>query len=117
MLGNSFGYLNAFDTFVLPSLREGCSNVLQEAMASGTPVAASNVGGNPELVVPQETGLLFDVHDLDLFVSELEFFIENPQLRNQYAQNARKKAVSEFSLEHMITQYSDLYHEAMNNIH
>lgn len=110
-------YLNAFDSFVLPSLREGCSNVLQEAMASGIPVAASNVGGNPELVIPQETGLLFDVHDLDSFVSGLEFLIENPQIRNQFAQNARNRAVSEFSLEHMVTQYSDLYREVMNNSH
>ncbi|RMH64514.1 MAG: glycosyltransferase [Calditrichaeota bacterium] len=51
--------MNAFDVFALTSFSEGCSNVIQEAMATGLPVVASRVGGNPELIRDGETGMLF----------------------------------------------------------
>jgi len=107
------GYLNTFDTFVLPSLREGCSNVLQEAMATGLPIVASNMGGNPELITHQETGLLFNVHDLSEFVNQLLRLINNPKLRAQYGKNARERAVRDFSLQTMIEAYSEFYKEAV----
>src|ERR1039458_3183888 len=54
--------LRAMDVFVLPSVAEGISNALLEAMASGLPVIATSVGGNPEVVVDRESGLLFSPH-------------------------------------------------------
>ena len=51
-------YLRALDIFVLPSLAEGISNTILEAMASGLPVIATDVGGNSELVIDGETGHL-----------------------------------------------------------
>src|SRR5207244_161276 len=56
-------WLREIDIFVLPSLSEAFSNSLMEAMASGCCVVASRVGGNPELVVEGETGLLFRAAD------------------------------------------------------
>ena len=56
-------WLNAIDIFVLPSLSEALSNSLMEAMACGCCVAASRVGGNPELVAHGETGMLFEPRD------------------------------------------------------
>ena len=50
--------MRSLDVFVLPSIAEGISNTVLEAMASGLPVIATAVGGNPELVVPGETGEL-----------------------------------------------------------
>lgn len=55
--------LNDADVFVLASRTEGWSNALTEALAAGTPVVASNVGGNPEQVAQGETGLLFNAED------------------------------------------------------
>jgi glycosyltransferase involved in cell wall biosynthesis len=55
--------LRAIDVFVLPSAREGLSNALLEACASGAAVIASNVGGTEDLIVPGENGLLFEVDD------------------------------------------------------
>ena len=55
---NSFDALKEMDIFVLPSRTEGCPIVILEAMAMGLPVVATNVGGNPELVTDNETGIL-----------------------------------------------------------
>ena len=109
------GYLNMFDLFVLPSLSEGCSNVLQEAMATGLPIVASNVGGNPELIRHEENGLLFDVHDLNDFVSQLARLMKDKNLREKYGQNARRSAVRDFSLQTMISAYSEFYIKAMKH--
>ncbi len=110
------GYLNMFDLFVLPSLSEGCSNVLQEAMATGLPIVASNVGGNPELIHHEENGLLFDVHDLNDFVSQLIRLMKDKNLREKYGQNARQSAVRDFSLQTMISAYSDFYINTMKQV-
>ena len=110
------GYLNMFDLFVLPSLSEGCSNVLQEAMATGLPIVASNVGGNPELIRHGENGLLFDVHDLNDFVSQLTRLMKDEKLREKYGQNARRSAVRDFSLQTMISAYSEFYINAMKHV-
>ena len=55
--------MRGMDLFVLPSLREGISNTILEAMASGIPVVATRIGGNPELVVEGETGMLVPPSD------------------------------------------------------
>ncbi|RLD15755.1 hypothetical protein DRI50_03505 [candidate division KSB1 bacterium] len=110
------GYLNMFDLFVLPSLSEGCSNVLQEAMATGLPIVASNVGGNPELIQHEENGLLFDVHDLNDFVQQLTRLMEDKNLREKYGHNARRSAVDKFSLQTMISAYSEFYVHAMEQV-
>jgi glycosyltransferase involved in cell wall biosynthesis len=52
--------MQGFDLFVLPSFNEGISNTILEAMATGLPVIASDVGGNPELVDDGVTGTLVD---------------------------------------------------------
>ena len=55
--------MRSFDVFVLPSLNEGISNTILEAMATGLPVVAGRVGGNPELVADGVTGRLYDPAD------------------------------------------------------
>ncbi|NOX87874.1 MAG: glycosyltransferase family 4 protein [Calditrichaeota bacterium] len=103
------GFLNSFDIFVLPSLSEGCSNVIQEAMATGLPVVASNVGGNPELITHNFDGILFASDSVDELVHALIGLMENPQKAKKLAQNALKTAREKFALRKMVENYQNLY--------
>jgi sugar transferase (PEP-CTERM/EpsH1 system associated) len=101
--------LNAMDLFVLPSLSEGMSNTLLEAMASSLPAVATNVGGNPELIEDGRSGWLFQPGDVTGLTARLERLIRDGNLRQALGEGARKRAVQHFSLERMILRYRDLY--------
>jgi len=103
--------LNAMDIFVLPSLSEGMSNTLMEAMASSLPVIATRVGGNPELVKEERSGWLFEPCDEFGLAAILERLGRDSTLRQQVGQAARRRAVQHFSLERMIENYRNLYFE------
>ncbi len=109
------GYLNMFDIFVLPSLSEGCSNVIQEAMATGLPVIASRVGGNPELIEHEKTGLLFESDSIDALVHALRMVLEQPQKALFLGQNALRRARNVFSLDTMIRNYEQVYFNLLKN--
>jgi glycosyltransferase involved in cell wall biosynthesis len=85
---NVVPWLRSIDVFVLPSRSEALSNSLLEAMACGCCPVASRVGGNPELVVPGETGLLFESGDAGGLARALETLIRNPELRHRLAKQA-----------------------------
>jgi len=102
--------LPILDVFVLPSANEGISNTILEAMATGLPVIATNVGGNPELVQHGQTGLLIPPGDQDAIVGALNLYIDqNPRMRKEHGENARERAVRDFSLDRMVKQYEALY--------
>ncbi|HHM02055.1 MAG TPA: glycosyltransferase [Caldithrix abyssi] len=105
--------MNAFDIFVLPSLSEGCSNVIQEAMATGLPVIATNVGGNPELVTDNKTGFLFTSEDAADFADKMERLLLNPELRREFGRASRQDALKRFSLDVMVRAYEDYYIKAL----
>jgi glycosyltransferase involved in cell wall biosynthesis len=101
-------WLSSIDIFVLPSLSEAFSNSLMEAMACGCCAVASNVGGNPELVKPGETGLLFKPRDPDDLASALRTLIENPELRRGLA--ARGEAfLANFSIASAARRMGEIY--------
>jgi len=103
--------LKTFDIFVLPSLNEGMSNTILEAMATGIPVIASNVGGNPELVIDGETGFLFPTNDVESLVQKIKTYILYPELEQKHGYNARKRVEEKFSLDQMVRRYEELYVE------
>jgi sugar transferase (PEP-CTERM/EpsH1 system associated) len=103
--------LNAMDIFVLPSLSEGMSNTLLEAMASSLLVVATRVGGNPELVEEDRSGCLFKPADVTGLAAILERMGRDSSLRQALGQAARQRAVQHFSLETMIARYRNLYVE------
>jgi sugar transferase (PEP-CTERM/EpsH1 system associated) len=107
------GYLNMFDIFVLPSLSEGCSNVIQEAMATGLPIVASRVGGNPELVQDGETGLLFESNSVEALARALQTLLDDPQKAQALGNRALQRAREAFSLEKMVENYEALYYRLL----
>jgi sugar transferase (PEP-CTERM/EpsH1 system associated) len=103
--------LNAMDVFVSPSLGEGMSNTLLEAMASGLPVVVTRVGGNPEIVEEDRSGWLFQPGDVSDLAVRLERLACDSGLGSALGQGARARCVSRFSLEGMVGRYRDLYLE------
>lgn len=106
-------YYAAADVCVVPSHYEPFGLVAIEAMASGTPVVASDVGGLQFTVVPEETGLLAPVKDDVAFAAAIDRILSNPTWRNQLGQAARKRVETKFSWEGVASQLSELYTELL----
>ena len=87
-------YYSAADVFVLPSHYESFGLVALEAMACGTPVVASRVGGIPSFVDDGETGYLITWRSAEPFADRIEMLLENSDLRNFMSESARVKANS-----------------------
>jgi sugar transferase (PEP-CTERM/EpsH1 system associated) len=101
--------LNAMDVFVLPSLNEGMSNTLLEAMACGLPALATNVGGNPEIIENNVNGCLFTPGDTAWLTEKLQVLARNPALVHQLGTAARNHAIETFSLSRMLESYRSFY--------
>lgn len=101
--------LASLSVFVLPSLNEGISNTVLEAMACGLPVVATAVGGTPELVSNGETGFLVDSGDVAGMAGRLAAYLDSPGLRQRHGTAARGRACHEFSIERMVADYDTLY--------
>lgn len=103
------GFFSLFDIFVLPSLSEGISMTILEAMASDTPVIASDVGGNNELITHGVSGFLFESENLDDLVKTILCVINDPTEAMDAARKSRKKVELEYSFERMVSQYEEIY--------
>lgn len=101
--------LGGIDIFVLPSISEGMSNTLLEAMAAGVAVIASDVGGNREIVEPGRSGLLFAPGDARAAARAIEQVATDAQLRGRLAGAGAQRAMTTFGLRTMLTAYEDLY--------
>jgi glycosyltransferase involved in cell wall biosynthesis len=105
--------LSLMDIFVLPSLSEGLSIALLEAMAAGKPVVATNVGGNPELVVDGETGYSVPPRDADALATKLRSLLVDKCRAKKLGENGRKRVQQKFSLQAMADNYQRLYEECL----
>jgi sugar transferase (PEP-CTERM/EpsH1 system associated) len=103
--------LRGLDCFVLPSLAEGISNTILEAMASGLPVVATRVGGNPELVDDGVTGCLVPSAQPQAMAAAIEHYAGDPDLARRHGAAGRAQALERFSLERMVADYQALYDE------
>jgi len=101
--------LQAMDLFVLPSLNEGISNTLLEAMATGLPVLATAVGGNVELLEAGVTGDTFDPGDIHKLAEVMACYVASPALCFAHGAAARQRVVRHFSLQTMVAAYQNLY--------
>jgi sugar transferase (PEP-CTERM/EpsH1 system associated) len=101
--------MRGFDLFVLPSLAEGISNTILEAMASGLPVLATAVGGNPELIEPDVTGTLVRSGDAESMARVLRTYAENAELCKRQGREALRAVERRFRMQGMVNAYIDIY--------
>ena len=107
--------LQVMDVFVLPSLGEGISNTVLEAMASGLPVIATAVGGNVELVEEGFNGSLVPVGDIQALSSALAALLHNNEERARQGANARERVCSNFDWDRTVNAYMGVYDELLGN--
>jgi len=106
--------LPAFDAFVLPSLSEGMSNVLLEAMSCGVPPVCSDLPSHHEIVTPGVDAILLRPCNEITLAETLRDLYRNPDARSRLAAAARKTIVDRFSLERMVRDYEQVYVEIMS---
>jgi glycosyltransferase involved in cell wall biosynthesis len=102
-------WLSTIDIFVLPSRSEALSNSLMEAMAAGCCVVASDVGGNPELVHDQETGILFAAGDARELAAALRLVITDTNRRLRLAETGERFIRSQFSANAAAARMAEIY--------
>lgn len=101
--------LQCMDLFVLPSLGEGISNTVLEAMASGLPVIATDVGGNPELVHDGWSGRLVPVSDDGALAAAINELAHDREGRIEMSVNALERVRSNFDWGRTVAEYLDVY--------
>jgi glycosyltransferase involved in cell wall biosynthesis len=105
--------LRAADAFVLPSVAEGMSNSLLEAMATALPCLASRIGGNVDLLDDGETGLLLPGDEPEAWSSALNQVLAAPAMARRLGAAARARIEAEFALPVVVDRYVALYQELL----
>lgn len=101
--------LDAVDLVVHPSLQEGFSNAILEAMAAGRAVVATAVGGNPEAVVEGVTGLLVPPGDVGALASAVERLLKDAAARSRFGTAGRARVLEQFSVDSVVGRYQARY--------
>jgi sugar transferase (PEP-CTERM/EpsH1 system associated) len=101
--------MRALDLFVLPSLREGISNTILEAMATSLPVVATRVGGTPELIAENVTGMMVPPADPRAMAEAIQAYFRDPQKRMEHGREGCLKVKSCFSMDAMVVGYLNVY--------
>lgn len=108
--------MNLMDVFVLPSLAEGISNTLLEAMASGLPYIATDVGGNADLVFPEhKDSHIVPAGSVEKLAQAMKIYVQTPSLVEVERQKIREHCEKNFSIEKMVNEYHALYQSKFKN--
>lgn len=105
--------LAVLHAFVLPSLSEGLSLAILEAMVAGKPVIATDVGGNPELVEDSETGYLVPSQNSQALADRLISLLMNRDRALQFGKVGQLRAQGQFSLRTMVREYQAIYDQCI----
>lgn len=106
--------MRGLDIFVLPSINEGISNTILEAMASGLPVIATRVGGNGELVVDGETGVLVPPGQPSELAEAISAYLREPGRAVRHGREGRRRVERTFTQEVMVEKYLSLYDSVLS---
>jgi len=107
--------MSIMDLFVLPSLAEGISNTILEAMASSLPVVATRVGGNSELVSEGETGSLVSFGNPVALAQAISNYYQNDAMAHEHGRRAREIIEQRFSMDAMTNGYLAVYDQALGD--
>jgi len=110
------GCLAACDLFVLSSETEGLSLTLLEAMAAGLPIVATAVGGNREVVVEGETGLLVPAKSPQALAHAIRCLLCDPARLLRMGRAARAQVEKEFDMRQVVVKYETLYRELLEKV-
>jgi glycosyltransferase involved in cell wall biosynthesis len=111
-------WLSVIDIFVLPSIsNEALSNSLMEALACGCECIASDVVGNPELVIDGETGLLFARGNVESLSRQLFRLLDEPRLGRRLADAGMRAVRARFSLEASARRMGAIYQQVLEPAH
>lgn len=101
--------LSACTMLVHPSLQEGFSNAIIEAMAAGRPVVVTDVGGNREAVTDGVNGLVVPPSDADALRAAMMRLLDHPELAARMGQAGQERARADFNLAAMVARYEEIY--------
>jgi len=105
--------MRGLDIFALPSLAEGISNTILEAMASALPVLATGVGGNADLVRESETGFVVPPGDVEALARGISVLATAPLRARAMGHAGRERVLQHFSLDAMVAAYERTYRELL----
>lgn len=105
--------MRGLHAFALPSLAEGISNTVLEAMASGLPVVATAVGGNADLVDHGQTGFIVPAADPQSMAEQLILLASNPGAARSMGQAGRQRVLTSFSMQAMASTYQGVYDQQL----
>jgi colanic acid/amylovoran biosynthesis glycosyltransferase len=106
--------LESCDIFLLPSLSEGISNAVLEAMAMQVPVVSTVAGGMDELITDMENGLLTNTYDVQELANRIKLLIENDALREKMGQNGHRTILENFRIERQLDIFLREYNNMLN---
>lgn len=104
-------WIHLLDCFWLGSAYEGQSNAMMEAMLAGVPVVATDIPGNRDLVVHEETGLLVPVGDAGQMARKTNLLLEEPTLARRLGAAGRERIRTEFTVDKMVERHAELYRQ------
>ena len=108
--------MRGLHAFALPSLGEGISNTILEAMASALPVVATAVGGNADLVLHGQTGFITPPADSTAMAQQLVALAGNPWQAQRMGQAGRQRVLANFSMQAMVSAYQRVYDQQLRRV-
>jgi|SRR3989338_1452003 len=105
--------LSILDIYLLPSRSEGTSIALLEAMASGRPIIASDVGGNPKLIKDGVNGFLVPPGNWQTLAEKVIFLLEDKCMARKLGEMAKKSVLENFSISRMVSDYMRIYEDLL----
>ncbi|NQU83485.1 MAG: glycosyltransferase family 4 protein, partial [Parcubacteria group bacterium] len=104
----------AFDIFALTSVKEGMPYVILEAMAAGLPIIATRVGGIPEIIDNDVSGILIQPQSPEAIKNSIINLLNSPSKRNALGEQARKKLIENYNINKMVEKTQHLYDTLLN---
>ncbi len=106
---DAINLIKSFDIGVNSSILEGSANTILEYMSASLPVIATNVGGNPELVVDGKTGIIVPSRNPEAMADAIVRLLEDKNLAKKMGKEGRKRIEEKFSVERMVKRYGEFY--------